>query len=150
MYMTSANLLEKRLPFTLIRLLFLGVSVACATKTLQHFPRGSAQSNGAQYYIEHSIVFHGNFVRLSIHYFNLAHNISLWFPIMQFSFIEKLKRLTICEWILQNSVANKIYKFSIWWYATNINNHEPNVQQRNSRVVTKNGVSCWCGHLNCH
>jgi hypothetical protein len=76
--MTSANLLEERLLFALIRLLFLGVSVASATKTPQHFLPDSTQSNGAQYYIEeHSIVFHGNFVRLSIHYFNLAHNISL-------------------------------------------------------------------------
>ena len=44
--------------------------MACATKTLQDFPRGSTKSNGAQYYVEeHSIVFQGNFVRLSIHYF---------------------------------------------------------------------------------
>lgn len=136
--MTSANLLEERRLCTLIRLLFLGVSVACATKTLQDFPRGSTQSNGAQYYVEeHSIAFHGNFVRLSIHYFNLAHNISPWFPITRFSFVEKLKRLTdIYERLLQNSVTNKIYKFNIGWYVTNINNRELNVQQGNSRVVT--------------
>jgi len=59
----------------------------------------------SQYYTaEHSITFHGNFVRLSIHYFNLAHNISLLFPITRFSFIEKLQRLT--------EFMNKYYRIS--------------------------------------
>jgi len=34
-------------------------------------------------------------------------------------------------------VADKIYKFNIGWYVTNINTHEPNFQQRNSTIVTK-------------